>query len=316
MAGMKVVDPAPAPVSVLAELRDLRAALDLLRLDNERLRLENERLQRELTEARQQLDQARRSAKRQAAPFSKGQPKAQAKRPGRKAGDAHGRHGHRPPPAPGDVDETHEANLPGTCPGCGGAVEETGVASQYQAEIPRKPITRRFNVHLGRCLGCGTRLRGRHPLQTSDALGAAASQLGPDAQAALVVLNKDAGLSHGKAAAVMTALFGVPVTRGASAQVALRAAGRLGPAHGEIIEDCTPGSAGVPPVTPSTRTGARTRWSGSSASAGPACWRTTGGRPTGGSSRRPISSAWATSCAARVRCWRGRRAARCVTRAS
>ena len=35
-------------------------------------------------------------------------------------------------------------------------------------------------------------------MQTSDALGAAAAQLGPDAQAAVVGLNKQAGLSHGK----------------------------------------------------------------------------------------------------------------------
>jgi hypothetical protein len=35
-------------------------------------------------------------------------------------------------------------------------------------------------------------------LQTSDALGAAAAQLGPDAQAAVVELNKHGGLSHGK----------------------------------------------------------------------------------------------------------------------
>jgi hypothetical protein len=41
-------------------------------------------------------------------------------------------------------------------------------------------------------------VQGRHPLQTSEALGAAAAQLGPDAQAAVVELNKQSGLSHGK----------------------------------------------------------------------------------------------------------------------
>ena len=259
MAGIKVFDPVQVSVSVLTELRELRAALDQLRQDNERLRLDNERLQRELSESRQQLEQARRQAKRQAAPFSKGPPKAEPRRPGRKSGDAHGRHGHRPPPDPGEIDETHEAALPDSCPGCGGAVEETGVAPQFQAEIPRKPLIRRFNVHLGRCLGCGECLQGRHPLQTSDALGAAASQLGPDAQAALVILNKDAGLSHGKAAAVLTKLFGVPVTRGASAQVALRAAGRLGPAHDEIIEEVK-GSRLIVPDETGWRVGGHPAW--------------------------------------------------------
>jgi transposase len=74
-------------------------------------------------------------------------------------------------------------------------------------------------------------------LQTSDALGAAASQLGPDAQAAMTVLNKQGGLSHGKVAACFDALYGIDVTRGASAQVNLRAADRLQPAYAEIQQD-------------------------------------------------------------------------------
>jgi transposase len=68
-------------------------------------------------------------------------------------------------------------------------------------------------------------------------LGAAASQLGPDAQAAAVLLNKQAGLSHGKVAACFQALFGITVTRGASAQVGLRAATRLGPTHQTLLQD-------------------------------------------------------------------------------
>jgi transposase len=266
MATIKVFDPVKVPLSILQELQQIRASLeqarqdiDSLRHDNERLSRENERLRGELAEARQQLEQARRQAKRQSAPFSKGAPKPRPRRPGRKPGDAHGRHGHRPPPAPGEIDETHEAPLPDACPCCGGAVRETGVAAQYQTEIPRKPLVRRFNVHLGRCAGCGECLQGRHPLQTSDALGAAASQLGPDAQAALVVLNKDAGLSHGKAAAVMAALFGVPLTRGASAQVVLRAGRRLGPAHVETLQEVKASRLLVPDET-GWRIGGQPAW--------------------------------------------------------
>jgi transposase len=65
-------------------------------------------------------------------------------------------------------------------------------------------------------------------------LGAAASQVGPDAQAAVVTLNKTAGLSHGKVSAVFSSLFGIELTRGASAQIVLRAARRLQPAHQEV----------------------------------------------------------------------------------
>jgi transposase len=63
-------------------------------------------------------------------------------------------------------------------------------------------------------------------LQTSDALGAAASQLGPDAQAAVVDLNKQAGLSHGKVTRVLHDLFGIDLTRGGSAHTVLRAGRR------------------------------------------------------------------------------------------
>src|SRR4051794_16222233 len=227
MASIKVFDPVSVPLSVLEELQQLRAEV-------ERLRQENERLRRELDEARASLDQAQRQSKRQAAPFSKGPPEPQPKKPGRKSGTAHGRHGHRSPPSPTAIDEVLEAPLPDACPQCGGSVRETGVATQYQTEIPRRPLIRQFNVHVGCCCGCGRRVQGRHPLQTSDALGAAASQIGPDAQAAVVALNKTFGLSHIKVAAVFHALFGITLTRGASVQIVLRAADRLGPAHQEI----------------------------------------------------------------------------------
>jgi transposase len=237
MASIKVFDPVSVPLCVLEELQQLRARVELLRQENERLRQENERLQRELEEARAGLDQAQRQSKRQAAPFSKGPPKPQPKKPGRKSGKAHGRHGHRVPPDPAAIDEVLEAPLPEACPKCGGSVRETGVATQYQTEIPRRPIIRQFNVHVGSCCGCGRRFQGRHPLQTSDALGAAASQIGPEAQAAVVTLNKTFGLSHVKVAAVFHTLFGITLTRGASVQIVLRAADRLGPASQEVQEE-------------------------------------------------------------------------------
>jgi len=114
---------------------------------------------------------------------------------------------------------------------------ETEVAQQFQTEIPRQPVVRQFNVHVGQCQACGKRVQGRHRLQTSDALGAAASQIGPDAQAAAVLLNKEAGLSHGKVAAVFEQLFGIDLTRGASAQINLRAAERLEPDYQLILQE-------------------------------------------------------------------------------
>jgi len=194
-------------------------------------------LRAQVADLTRRLEDALRAGKRQAAPFRKGPPKPDPKTPGRKAGDAHGRHGHRPPPPPEQINECHEANLPDACPHCRGRLIETEVAEQYQTEIPRRPIVRQFRVHVGHCARCGRRVQGRHPLQTSDALGAAASQIGPDAQAAAVLLNKRAGLSHGKVAAVFDALFGIDLARGASAQINLRAAQRLEPDYQALLAD-------------------------------------------------------------------------------
>jgi transposase len=259
MASIKVFDPVSVPLSVLEELQELRGQVEQLRQENERLRQENERLRRELDEARTSLEQAQRQSKRQAAPFSKGTPKPQPKKPGRKSGEAHGRHGHRLPPSPAAVDEVLEAPLPGACPRCGGSVRETGVATQYQTEIPRRPLIRQFDVHVGCCRSCGRRVQGRHPLQTSDALGAAASQVGPDAQAAVALLNKTLGLSHIKVAAVFGALFGITLTRGASAQIVLRAADRLRPAYQEVRREIK-SSPGLTPDETGWRVAGRPAW--------------------------------------------------------
>ncbi len=150
-------------------------------------------LRGQVADLTRRLDDALRAGKRQAAPFRKGPPKPDPQPPGRKAGDDHGEHAHRPPPPPDTINECHDAPLPDACPHCRGALVETGVADQYQTDIPRRPVVRHFRVHIGRCRRCGRRVQGRHELQTSDALGAAASQIGPAAQAAAVVLNKTAG---------------------------------------------------------------------------------------------------------------------------
>jgi hypothetical protein len=47
--------------------------------------------------------------------------------------------------------------------------------------VPARPVRRRFLVRMGRCRGCPRRVQGCNPLQTSDALGKTASQLGPNA---------------------------------------------------------------------------------------------------------------------------------------
>jgi hypothetical protein len=119
--------------------------------------------------------------------------------------------------------------LPDACPHCRGRLVETGTADQFQTEIPRTPLVQQFRVHIWCCESCGKRTQGRHPLQTSDALGAAASQIGPDAQAAAAVLHTQMGLSHGKVAFLFQTLFGIKLARGASTRIDLLAAARLEP---------------------------------------------------------------------------------------
>jgi transposase len=224
------------------------------------------RLQRELDGLRAQverltrlLEQHQRAAKRQAAPFAKGPPKPQPKTPGRKPGADYGAKAHRLPPTPEQVTETLDAPLPAACPDCGSPVAETHVDHQYQVEIPRRPTHRQFDVHVGYCRGCRRRVQGRHPLQTSDALGAAASQLGPDAQAAVVELNKSAGLSHGKVSRALKSLFGIALTPGGSTHTVLRAARRCAPAYAAICA-AVRGSDWVVPDETGWRVGGHPAW--------------------------------------------------------
>ena len=124
--------------------------------------------------------------------------------------------------------------MPEACPKCGGDVVELGVTQQYQTEIPRQPLLRQFNVHLGQCRCCGQALQGRHVSANPMPAGARRQQIGPDGQAAIVYLNKHAGLAHGKIAQLFQTLFGITLSRGACAQIVLRAGERLRPAYREI----------------------------------------------------------------------------------
>jgi len=173
---------------------------------------------------------ARRRATRQAAPFSRGLPKAQPERPGRKPGAAYGRRAHRG--APARVDVVHDAPLPARCADCGGRVQQQRVVSQYQEDLPvQRPVVHEFRVAVGACRQCHRRVQGRHPLQTSDALGAAAVQLGPQAVALAVILNKQLGLSFGKIRTLLRDRFGLTVTRGGLVQAVHRAARQTQPTY-------------------------------------------------------------------------------------
>ena len=157
------------------------------------------------------VERLHRRGKRQSAPFSKGNPVRSPKKPGRKSGSEYGAHGHRA--APGHIDRELEAPLPGCCPDCGGGIVFDRWDEQFQTELPDpRPVVTRFKIGIGHCADCRKRVQGCHPEQTTDALGAAASHLGPNARALGLWFHYVLGLSFLKAATLLGRL-GVPVTR-------------------------------------------------------------------------------------------------------
>jgi transposase len=203
------------PIRRIKELaQELRRALeqrDQALQDKQRLESENTRLREEIERLQKELEGAQRAARRQAAPFSRGQRKSHPKSPGRKPGVRYGTHHRRP--VPERVDEEILVPLPAQCPACAGSLTVERIEPQYQEEIVRRTWVRRFDIPICRCTQCGKRVQGRHPLQTSDAIGAAAVQVGPEAVTLGVLMNKLQGLPHADAAAILQQGFGLSMSR-------------------------------------------------------------------------------------------------------
>lgn len=219
-------------------LRDLFARqVKLSAAEITRLEADNERLRQENTRLHGELDKAQRAGKRQAAPFSRGEKKADPKRPGRKPGEAYGTKARRRPPEPEEIDEQRVAPLPQCCPDCGGEVVCDGVGEQFQEEvIPARTVKRRYEVALGHCTGCDRKVHGRHPEQTSDALGAAGVTLGPVALALAAWLHTGLGVSMAKVAQILERLCGLSVTPGGLHQALHRVAGDADATYQALLE--------------------------------------------------------------------------------
>ena len=229
------------------ELVGLVAENGELRSENSKLRGENERLRGRVGELAGKVDELRRRAKRQAAPFSRDEPKANPARPGRRPGAEYGRKAHRS--APEEVDETLEAPLAEQCE-CGGEIELERIDYQYEEELPEpQPWRRRYEIAIGRCRKCNRRHQGRHPEQRSDALGAAASLLGPRAVALASQLNKELGLSPQKTAKALKEFAGISVSPGGVVQAVARQAELLEPTYEALIEGVRASPAVAPDET-------------------------------------------------------------------
>lgn len=229
-----------------------------LEKENERLRKAKEQLEEQVKRLTAALERSQRAGKRQAAPFSKGEPKKTPKRPGRKPGKEHGPSTWRRRPK--TINEIVEAPLPSCCPDCGGRVKPTRVAKQFQAEIPEvRPHVTQFNVHVGQCTDCGRRVQGRHPQQSSDALGAAASQVGPRAIALAADLVKGRGVSFGRTSNLFDVAFGLKVTPSGLCLGIARLARAATPTYDALIQS-TRGSPVVAPDETGWKVGGWLEW--------------------------------------------------------
>jgi transposase len=163
------------------------------------------KLEGEIERLRNKLGECERGQHRQAHPFRRDQndrdernpndtgngdqdtAPEQKKKPGR-------RRGHkadlRPMPSADSIDRVIDVPLK-DCPLCQVPLHEQSQVTQYQTDLPPiVPIITQFNIETGYCPCCRQYWQGRHPEQTSDAIGAAGNTLGP------VVLTMAAELKH------------------------------------------------------------------------------------------------------------------------
>lgn len=144
-------------------------------------------LEADLKKLRKNADAEQRDTHRQAHPFRSNQSTERPKKPGRPKGHPADL---RPTPTPEQIDRVIDVPLD-QCPDCHVPLYDEGVVTQYQTDLPPiVPIVTQFNIHTGTCPCCRQRFHGRHPEQTSDAVGAAGNTLGP------VVLTMAAEMKH------------------------------------------------------------------------------------------------------------------------
>src|SRR3954451_992226 len=202
---------------LLTEFAALKARIEELRAENAALKA--------------QLEQRQRDAKRSAAPFSKGQRKAQPKRPGRKPGQGPFTFRTLPTPDQWTAPPT-EVRLPEpTCPCCGEPLHEQRVDFAATTDIPPqpKPIVQPYRVWVYRCPTCGTAVRAPHPDLAPDQYGATAHRMGPRVMAAAHATHYGLGVPVRKVPALLRLYTGVSLTQSAITQDAVRrASGPIG----------------------------------------------------------------------------------------
>lgn len=198
---------------------------------------ENQELQAQLREAQAKiaaLETELRRGHRQAAPFSRDEPKQEPKRPGRRPGK--GRFTHREMPPEDKIQQTIEVPLE-SCPYCGGPLIDHATHEQVQIDLPEvQPLITRFRTESGYCPRCGKRVHSRYPDQVSQATGAAGVSVGPRAKALAADLKHRLGIPYRKITDLFQTAFGLEVSAGGLCQANERLAKRTAPVYEELVE--------------------------------------------------------------------------------
>jgi transposase len=166
---------ASIPACAGCQQRDAR--LELLEARLAELEAENARI-------RAALETGTREQARQANRFRRRNLKKRRKKPGRKPGHVAAM---RPTPEPDRVVDVPLSQ----CPDCAAPLYDCSTVTQFQTDLPPiVPIVTQFNIQTGYCTCCHQYRQGRHPDQTSDAIGVAGNTIGP------VILTMAAELKH------------------------------------------------------------------------------------------------------------------------
>ena len=200
---------------------------------NDRLSEQNIEQQEELARLQQELAKAQRALHRQNAPFRReeSEKKESPKPSGRKKG--HPGSYRRPS---GAVTEQLNVPLCG-CPHCLGELKNIQPIKQIIEELPEPKVRIvELTTYQGYCPHCDKTIHSRHPLQVSQAIGAAGVQLGPRATAKVLKLHHHYGLTTRKISRFLEEEHLLPFTPGAVCHMEHRLAKKMLADYEQLLE--------------------------------------------------------------------------------
>jgi transposase len=231
LEGWAKEDPPRLLQAALIQIGQLQTRSDQLRDARAQIKVKDQRI----AELETLLEKALSASLRQAAPFRVPQAKrtAMPKAPGRKAG-----HPGACRAQPAQIDQEITVEL-SACPHCGQCRwTDQKELEQFIEDIPvLQPRVTRLRTYEATCAGCGQRSCSGHPMQVSQAAGAAGVHLGARALAIAADLNKAKGLSMRKTCAVLQDHLGLRLTQGGLSQALCRVAHKVQPQYLQIRDE-------------------------------------------------------------------------------